>query len=90
MVRVLDGDLILFLLTSNGPLAIAVIAWKNSLVFHDIDKITSLYIHIAPPLGKFKISGIATKSGSDPSRRSSISHRADLYISNEIIMVSYD
>jgi hypothetical protein len=38
---------------NNGPLAIAVIAWKNSLVFHDIDKITSLYIHIAPPLVTF-------------------------------------
>lgn len=44
-----------FLQISNGPLAIAVIAWKNSLVFHDIDKITSLYIHIAPPLGTFKL-----------------------------------
>lgn len=31
----------------------AVIAWQNSLVFHDIDKLTSLFIHIYPPLVVF-------------------------------------
>jgi hypothetical protein len=25
--------------------------WKNSLVFHDIDKMISLFIHIYPPIG---------------------------------------
>lgn len=35
---------------STGPLLLAVIAWSNSLVFHDIDRVTSLFIHIYPPL----------------------------------------
>lgn len=38
---------------SNGPLVWAVVAWRNSLVFHDIDKMTSLFIHLAPPLVTF-------------------------------------
>jgi len=33
-----------------GSLASAVITWRNSLVFHDQDKVTSLFIHIYPPL----------------------------------------
>ena len=28
----------------------AVIIWKNSLVFHSFDKITSLFIHLIPPM----------------------------------------
>jgi len=35
---------------SNGPLAWAIVMWKNSLVFHDIDKMISLFIHIFPPI----------------------------------------
>jgi hypothetical protein len=35
---------------ANGPLVIAVLAWKNSLVFHSLDKITSLFLHVFPPL----------------------------------------
>lgn len=34
---------------SHGSLASAVITWRNSLVFHDIDKATSLFIHIYAP-----------------------------------------
>ncbi|TIA88977.1 hypothetical protein E3P92_03979 [Wallemia ichthyophaga] len=33
-----------------GPLAFAVITWRNSLVFHSFDKTTSLFIHMYPPL----------------------------------------
>jgi len=33
-----------------GPLPMAVIIWRNSLVFHDIDKIASIYIHLMPGL----------------------------------------
>lgn len=33
---------------SHGPLASAVITWRNSLVFHDQEKVTSLFIHIYP------------------------------------------
>ncbi|KXN86321.1 hypothetical protein AN958_10183 [Leucoagaricus sp. SymC.cos] len=34
---------------SHGSLASAVITWRNSLVFHDQEKVTSLFIHIYPP-----------------------------------------
>jgi hypothetical protein len=43
----------LFLATfalTNGPVALAIVAWRNSLVFHSLDKVTSLFIHIMPPL----------------------------------------
>lgn len=35
---------------ANGPLGVAVIAWRNSLVFHSVDKITSLFIHVQPAM----------------------------------------
>ncbi|KAL5487883.1 hypothetical protein ACEPAI_5991 [Sanghuangporus weigelae] len=35
---------------SHGSLASAVITWRNSLVFHDLDKVTSLFIHMYGPL----------------------------------------
>jgi len=38
---------------SHGPLLMAVVAWKNTLVFHDLDKVTSLFIHIYPPIGTY-------------------------------------
>lgn len=38
---------------SNGPLAIGIVMWRNSLVFHDLDKITSVFIHSFPPLVTF-------------------------------------
>ncbi|KAJ7688373.1 hypothetical protein B0H17DRAFT_938424 [Mycena rosella] len=34
---------------SHGSLASAVITWRNSMVFHDQDKVTSLFVHIYPP-----------------------------------------
>mmetsp|Transcript_10830 Transcript_10830/g.11909 ORF Transcript_10830/g.11909 Transcript_10830/m.11909 type:complete len:450 (+) Transcript_10830:20-1369(+) len=34
---------------STGPLGFAVVAWRNSLVFHDLDKVTTLFIHMFPP-----------------------------------------
>eukprot|EP00566_Odontella_aurita_P012427 CAMPEP_0113581328 /NCGR_PEP_ID=MMETSP0015_2-20120614/31223_1 /TAXON_ID=2838 /ORGANISM="Odontella" /LENGTH=481 /DNA_ID=CAMNT_0000485727 /DNA_START=138 /DNA_END=1583 /DNA_ORIENTATION=+ /assembly_acc=CAM_ASM_000160 len=33
---------------SNGVLLAAVLAWRNSLVFHSLDKVTSIAIHILP------------------------------------------
>lgn len=33
---------------ATGPLAWAIPVWRNSLVFHDIDKITSIFIHAFP------------------------------------------
>lgn len=35
---------------ANGPLAAAIVAWCNSLVFHSLDKTTSLIIHMFPAL----------------------------------------
>ena len=35
---------------SNGPLLWGIYMWHNSLVFHDLDKMTSVAIHILPPL----------------------------------------
>ena len=33
---------------SHGPIALAILAWQSSLVFHSLDKMTSFYIHIMP------------------------------------------
>jgi len=33
-----------------GPLMCAIIVWKNSLVFHSLDKVTSFFLHALPPL----------------------------------------
>lgn len=35
---------------NSGPLASAIITWRNSLVFHSLDKVTSLFIHMYPPV----------------------------------------
>uniref|UniRef100_A0A7S0T9D0 Glycerophosphocholine acyltransferase 1 n=1 Tax=Erythrolobus madagascarensis TaxID=708628 RepID=A0A7S0T9D0_9RHOD len=40
---------------ANGPLAWAVVLWKNSLVFHSVDKMTSSFIHLLPPLVTFSM-----------------------------------
>ncbi|XP_074641975.1 uncharacterized protein LOC141899511 [Tubulanus polymorphus] len=40
---------------ANGPLISAVVIFRNSLVFHDIDKLISTYIHILPPFLTFCI-----------------------------------
>ncbi|KAL9642584.1 hypothetical protein ABK040_011149 [Willaertia magna] len=48
----------LFLLcfvTSCGPLAWAIVMWRNSLVFHSLDKVTSVFIHSFPPIICFVI-----------------------------------
>lgn len=33
-------------LLTMGPLASAIITWRNSMVFHSLDKVTSLFIHM--------------------------------------------
>ncbi|KAF9362018.1 hypothetical protein BGX26_006535 [Mortierella sp. AD094] len=37
-------------LLSQGPLAFAIVTWRNSLVLHSLDKVTSVYIHMSPPI----------------------------------------
>jgi hypothetical protein len=44
----------LFLLC-NGPLTFAVVMWKNSIVFHDWDKMFSFIIHFHPSLVTYTI-----------------------------------
>jgi len=33
-----------------GVLMMAIVVWQNSLVFHSLDKLTSIFIHVFPPL----------------------------------------
>ncbi|KAJ8316998.1 hypothetical protein KUTeg_004902 [Tegillarca granosa] len=40
---------------ANGPLLWAMVVYRNSLVFHSVDKVTSSYIHILPGLLSFGI-----------------------------------
>eukprot|EP00698_Gefionella_okellyi_P002272 TRINITY_DN1207_c0_g1_i2.p1 TRINITY_DN1207_c0_g1~~TRINITY_DN1207_c0_g1_i2.p1 ORF type:complete len:354 (+),score=70.39 TRINITY_DN1207_c0_g1_i2:34-1062(+) len=40
---------------SHGPLLWALIVWRNSLVFHDLDKITSVFIHTMPGVVAFSM-----------------------------------
>ena len=35
---------------ANGPLTWGGVLWRNALVFHDIDKLTSTFIHFYPAL----------------------------------------
>lgn len=35
---------------ANGPVLCAIVFWRNSLVPHSIDKMTSLFIHVSPTL----------------------------------------
>ena len=52
-IWLLPGNAALFVACyclSQGSLASAVITWRNSLVFYDFDKVTSLFIHIYAPL----------------------------------------
>lgn len=35
---------------SYGSLAMAILAWRNSLVFHSVDKVTSVFIHMEPEI----------------------------------------
>ena len=39
----------------NGPLLWAIILWKNAIVFHSMDKVTSSYIHILPAIVTYAI-----------------------------------
>ncbi|KAK8869577.1 hypothetical protein IAR55_000144 [Kwoniella newhampshirensis] len=52
-IWVFPSSTVLFIccyLLTLGPLASAIITWRNSLVFHSMDKVTSMFIHIYPPI----------------------------------------
>lgn len=38
---------------ANGPLGLAVVVWSNAMVFHDIDRLSSLFLHILPSVLTF-------------------------------------
>mmetsp|Transcript_45767 Transcript_45767/g.112195 ORF Transcript_45767/g.112195 Transcript_45767/m.112195 type:complete len:439 (+) Transcript_45767:199-1515(+) len=38
-----------------GPLFVATITWGNSLVFHSEDKVTSVFIHLAPAMALYAV-----------------------------------
>ncbi|WVW82794.1 hypothetical protein I302_104805 [Kwoniella bestiolae CBS 10118] len=52
-IWVFPSSTVLFIccyLLTLGPIASAIITWRNSLVFHSLDKIISIFIHIYPPM----------------------------------------
>ncbi len=63
---------ILFVFT-NGPLLFAVIAWSNSLVFHSLDKLTSIFIHTFPVLTIFALRWYSPNTG-EPAQPFMIAH----------------
>ncbi|KAI1306545.1 hypothetical protein EDD11_004708 [Mortierella claussenii] len=42
-------------LLSHGPLGFAIVTWRNSLVLHSLDKVTSVYIHMSPPIALYTV-----------------------------------
>lgn len=40
---------------ANGPVSWAIYAWRNALVFHSLDKMTSIVIHLSAPLVLYAI-----------------------------------
>ena len=56
VTAMLSGSPVLFwaaFAVACGPVATAIVAWRNSLVFHDIDKTTTVVIHAFPALVAF-------------------------------------
>lgn len=53
--RVPDRENFFFLVfgLANGPLIWAMFVYRNAIVFHSTDKVTSSYIHYLPPLLSF-------------------------------------
>jgi hypothetical protein len=40
---------------ANGPLLWSIPAWNNALVFHDLNKLTSVFVHSLPPIVSYCI-----------------------------------
>jgi len=77
----------LFFGLANGPLLFAIIMWKNRVVFHDLDKLTSLFIHIMPPLVSYVYRWCLTPNESSLFAHMSSQH--DLVRSDYIYMVLF-
>eukprot|EP00472_Partenskyella_glossopodia_P002106 CAMPEP_0197523944 /NCGR_PEP_ID=MMETSP1318-20131121/8734_1 /TAXON_ID=552666 /ORGANISM="Partenskyella glossopodia, Strain RCC365" /LENGTH=571 /DNA_ID=CAMNT_0043076777 /DNA_START=251 /DNA_END=1966 /DNA_ORIENTATION=- len=51
---------------ANGPVGLAMVTWRNSLVFHSLEKVTSLYVHAAPALLLLCVRWYAPSDGRSP------------------------
>ena len=59
----------------NGPVSWAIIAWRNSMVFHSLDKVTSLFIHMAPGITLYALRWLCPNADdSDDSTLLNITH----------------
>uniref|UniRef100_A0A7S0YL22 Glycerophosphocholine acyltransferase 1 n=1 Tax=Polytomella parva TaxID=51329 RepID=A0A7S0YL22_9CHLO len=69
----------------TGPLTLAIVAFRNSLVFHDVDKVTSIFMHIVPAMASWaerwylipqslSLSSLESKTGSNASSTDGMSH----------------
>ncbi|KAJ3302810.1 hypothetical protein HDV03_004561 [Kappamyces sp. JEL0829] len=47
---------------AHGPVAWAIYAWRNALVFHSVDKVTSIAIHIQPALALYTVRWLSLAS----------------------------
>ena len=59
---------------ASGPLALAIPTWRNSLVFHSVDKITSVFVHTLPALLLFCIRWCVPKPPQEPAVANLPSH----------------
>ena len=46
---------------ANGPLSMAVVVLNNSLVFHDLDNVASVFIHFTPGVLSYSLRWSAVK-----------------------------
>ena len=51
---------------AHGPVAWAIYAWRNALVFHSLDKMTSIAIHISPALVMYTLRWLVLASPGGP------------------------
>ena len=62
-------------LCTAGPLIVAVFLFRNTLVFHSIDKMTSCFIHVSPLINMFVIRwGFMEKNGPQSTSTKNTSH----------------
>jgi len=62
---------------TSGSLSWAIALWKNSMVFHSLDKITSLFIHLTPSLVVWTIKWYPTEFNPCSSERDATMSFAD-------------
>jgi hypothetical protein len=78
----------LFVIT-NGPIAGAIILWKNALVFHDWDKVTSMVVHMWPALVTYCVRWYPPLNSPVEQDGASLVLPFSAYITNPVIIYSY-